>query len=139
MCEKIRKRRIKRNITASAIFFRSKMSHPLSPKTPAILFDAISRKEAHHTERALHISIYDMTHRYDYNSNWIERVSNIFSREQTNHIPVDDASEESITNVSLTVRMFPTYKTADLLMYTRTFSSSYLCVYRIATLTIGPQ
>lgn len=87
----------------SAKFFRSKMSNPLSPKTPAVLIDIIIQRNEFHTEKALHFSIYDMTFRYEYQSTWIDRLMNVFNIPgQVDAASKKDASpgEESINNVS---------------------------------------
>lgn len=103
ICKQIRERRVNRNIEASAKFFRSKMSYPLSPKTPAVLVDIIIKKDDYHTERAVHVSIYDMTHRFEYESSWIDRVTNAFASKHAEDSATNDAiktrEESTLTNV----------------------------------------
>lgn len=79
MCEMLRRRRFDRcNITQSnVIFFRTKLSHPLSPKTPAILVDLITKRQEDDfddIERSLHISLYDITFRQNLDSCWVDRL-----------------------------------------------------------------
>ena len=61
------------------IFFRSKLSHPLSPKTPSFLLDLMMNRDEDDVvvERALYISVYDMTYRYEIDSCWIDQLGKI--------------------------------------------------------------
>ncbi len=76
------------------IFYRSKLSHPLSPETPAFLLDVLVNKDDIYDseERAVHLSIYDMTYRYDLDSCWMERLKNILKCCSPS---VDDGDDES--------------------------------------------
>ena len=73
-CNNIRRRSSRVSRTrATPIFFRSKLSLPLSPDTPAFIIDVINRSftdgdfddEDDGHEREVHISVYDMTFRCD--------------------------------------------------------------------------
>jgi len=83
-CKKLR-RRFNRNPStmARAIFFRSKLCQPLSPDTPCVLIDILLRKDQQDNtdenfhERSVHISIYDMTYRYDMDSTWLQNLSTL--------------------------------------------------------------
>ncbi len=103
ICDQIRMRRSENNTNTAAKFFRSKISHPLSPTTPSGLIDVIISKDEYHSERTVHVSIYDMTHRYQFNSTWIETIGNIFNRQKQKEHNEDESgsSQEAINNVSI--------------------------------------
>mmetsp|Transcript_8565 Transcript_8565/g.16159 ORF Transcript_8565/g.16159 Transcript_8565/m.16159 type:complete len:1623 (+) Transcript_8565:494-5362(+) len=101
MCDHLRKRRTENYDMVSAVFFRSKISQPLSPKTPAILVDLIINTDEYHVERSIHISLYDMTYRYDCQSSWIEKMRMLFSgksKEEASDTPECSSNDMSIFN-----------------------------------------
>ncbi len=62
---------------SSVVFCRSKLSHPLCPTTPALHIDMLVNRQQEDDiddiEKSLHINIYDLTHRPDLESNWLNR------------------------------------------------------------------
>ena len=87
-CMRIQKRFIlkERFSHSKVIFFRSKLSKPLSPEYPAILVDLILRKNNMDDsifgspsdqldERSIHVSMYDLTYRYSAASEWISDLT----------------------------------------------------------------
>ncbi len=108
ICESIRKRRGEWAETMTPIFFRSKLSQCLSPTTPAINLDLIMQRDEYHIERAIHVSIYDMTYRYDCESKWLSRIQDLlkanesFEQRTTVHDDITTQSEEMaiVNNVS---------------------------------------
>lgn len=90
--------------SSSAIFFRSKLCHPLSLTTPALLVDILVQRNGDHTERGVHISLYDLTHRYDCKSKWINQL-HALCQKSTNEITsnedfIEDVAISTIDNVS---------------------------------------
>jgi len=67
------------------ILFRSQLFTPISQDTPSILLDFIDisiptfTKKNNLQQRRLHLTIYHLTYRYEVDSDWIERLSVIFS------------------------------------------------------------
>lgn len=102
MCEHLRKRRTENYDMVSAVFFRSKMSQPLSPKTPVVLVDLIMNRDEHHVERSIHVSLYDMTYRYDCQSLWIEKLRMLIpsgdSKQDISDISVSRSNDTSTLN-----------------------------------------
>jgi len=109
----VRKRRFQMSTRkqSTAIFFRSKLSHPLSSKTPALLMDMIVQRpmdDDDEIERAVHISLYDMTYRYDLDSSWMERLkiltsSSNASEAERNADVVENSDNSIITNLFCTI------------------------------------
>ena len=109
MSDSLRKRRFQHSkiMKPCALFFRSKLSHPLSPKTPAVLIDLIIKRDfddPEDVEKSIHFSIYDMTYRHDLDSDWVTRLK-CLSHDSTNntHEKQEGKSENSendtVTNV----------------------------------------
>jgi len=96
--------RIVRNPSSSAtpLFHRSHMFTPISPDSPSILIDVLSPNRENSFQRenfsevSVHVTVYNMTHRYDVDSSWIERLVLVFQGQQK---CMDDTSKrnESIT------------------------------------------
>ena len=104
MCERIRERRTAGVISSSPIFFRSKLSHPLSPTTPLLLIDILVEKHGDHIDRGVYASFYDFTHRYDCKSKWIDRLLELsLERSEGNASKeniVEGIDKSTINNVS---------------------------------------
>lgn len=101
MCEHLRKRRAENYNMVSAVFFRSKLSQPLSPKTPAVLLDVLINGDENHVERSIHLSLYDMTYRYDCQSQWIEKLRGLIpgnAEEDESGISENMSNDLSILN-----------------------------------------
>lgn len=90
-------------MTDTVVFFRSKLSHPLSPKTPLLQIDMIINifddgDDNIDIEKSVYISLYDLTYRHNLKSNWIDRLKilliNFHSRD-------GDNAERSVTRNSL--------------------------------------
>jgi len=74
-CIAVRRRGMRSATTSNArpLCYRSKLSRPLSPETPAVIFDVINRSyaagdfddEDDEDEREIHLLVYDVTCRYD--------------------------------------------------------------------------
>ena len=121
-CMRIQKRLIlkERFSQSKAIFFRSKLSKPLSPEYPAMLIDLILRRNVDGSsfsppsdqldERGIYLSIYDLTYRYCAASDWLSdltalakwQCSSEKSKLQTisNH---EEQSTSSLTNLFVTI------------------------------------
>jgi len=93
-CRRVRDRMILKSIfsVVKAIFFRSKLSQPLSPDYPAILIDIILSRNhdsnAHSVGEELHeknvyFSVYDMTYRYSVGSEWHKHLRLLFQGQST--------------------------------------------------------
>ena len=102
MCQSLRKRRTAGVTSSSAIFFRSKLSHPLSMITPLLLVDILVQRNGDHVERGVHISCYDLTHRYDCKAKWINQLLALKRTNETtsNKGIVEDVENSTIDNVS---------------------------------------
>ena len=73
-CDEVRQRSARSSTTRTRVLcYRSKLSRPLSPETPAFMLDIINRTfsdgdfddEDDDDEREVHLSVYDMTYRYN--------------------------------------------------------------------------
>ena len=74
-CMEVRRRGMRSSVASNArpLCYRSKLSRPLSPETPAVIFDVINRSyaagdfddEDDEDEREIHLLVYDVTCRYD--------------------------------------------------------------------------
>mmetsp|Transcript_1787 Transcript_1787/g.3835 ORF Transcript_1787/g.3835 Transcript_1787/m.3835 type:complete len:2049 (+) Transcript_1787:263-6409(+) len=107
-CKRIRERLNKSPSTlARAIFFRQKLSQPLSPETPAFLIDVLHRGDDECGEMSLHISIYDMTHRYIMNSEWIQNLTVLIKGEsnEKESEQVDNNLESQASLINLFVNL----------------------------------
>lgn len=107
MTDMVRKRRFLHStkIQPSPVFFRSKLSHPLSPKTPAVLVDVIMRKhedDFDDVEKSLYISLYDMTYRHDLkDSCWLDRLKGLSETKEVREEQKDSRQENTtVVNVS---------------------------------------
>eukprot|EP00804_Cyclotella_cryptica_P025492 CCRYP_011996-RB/>CCRYP_011996-RB protein AED:0.28 eAED:0.28 QI:0/0/0/1/0/0/2/0/927 len=109
-CERVQKRlTVKRYCSEPrAIIFRSKLSQPLSPEYPAILMDALIRKndkasrEISDDEMLFYVSVYDMTYRYCVGSDWLQNFRRLFKGQSNQEEPLDE-SEPSLTNLIVNV------------------------------------
>ncbi|KAL7473556.1 hypothetical protein ACHAXS_013999 [Conticribra weissflogii] len=95
-CKKLQQRFTRNPSTrARAIFFRSKLCQPLSPDTPSVLIDILFRKDQQDNsndgfyERSVHVSIYDMTYRYDMESEWLHHLSSLIMGSSKSNIDQD--------------------------------------------------
>ena len=100
----IRKRRFHNlsQMQSLVVFFRSKLSHPLSPTTPAINVDMLIRRQLEDDfediEKSLYINLYDMTHRPDVDSCWLDRFKTWVERKG-----VQEAKMQQLKNTTSTV------------------------------------
>ena len=78
-CQQVRSRLMKTPETSTkAIFFRSKLCRPMSPETPCFLVDVLFRNGAsddEYNEIGIHCVVYDMTYRYEMNSDWLASLN----------------------------------------------------------------
>ncbi len=136
MSNMIRKRRFLylERMQSAAIFFRSKLSHPLSPQTPALIVDMIVRKQEDDfddIERALHISLYDLTYRHDLESSWVDRLKEACHRtNDSGEIKHEENEAEKsenvvVTNVSSSSNIGYSQASLD---YGLNFSNFIICV-----------
>lgn len=100
---------------ARVIFFRSKLCQPLSPETPAVMIDVLFRGGVDglnvvagddvYREKSIHANIYDMTYRYNMNSEWIQNITSLLKSETSQQAEekethgTDDSEEHSLTNL----------------------------------------
>ena len=97
-CVHLKRRRWRSDASIRVIFFRSKLSSPLSPDTPCIHVDLVCRREEDQMDILVYAFIYDMTHRFDVENHWVDRL--------TSHLILDveeadqsDASESNTSNI----------------------------------------
>jgi len=108
LSDSIRKRRFDNStlMQSNVVLFRSKLSHPLSPKTPALLIDIITRRYEDDNlddgEISVHLHFYDLTFRYDLESCWVDRFKTVFQGSDCNENK-DFKSEKiaTVINVSM--------------------------------------
>ena len=108
-CTILRKRRRSQSTqyNANAVFFRSKLSLPLSPSTPAIIVDMIIDNDVV-GDKSLYFSIYDMTHRHRLMSDWVSQMKKIFAGKNDKEVTAkesfhehdSESDEAAVTNVS---------------------------------------
>jgi autophagy-related protein 2 len=103
-CVRLKRRRWKSDASSRAIFFRSKLSCPLSPDTPCIHIDFICRREEDQMDVLLYAFVYDMTHRFDVENHWIDRLTSHFISDAVE----PDLSTTSDSNTSNIVTIFLT-------------------------------
>ena len=106
-CANLRKRRAPTNqCDANAIFFRSKLSLPLSPSTPALIVDIIDNIDVE-GDRSVYISMYDMTYRHFFESSWVQQIKDLLEQKNDVEMNVDEKSyglqdeQGTVTNVSI--------------------------------------
>ena len=107
-CTNLRKRRRDHSTQydANVLFFRSKLSLPLSPSTPAFVVDMIHDSDIA-GDKSVYISIYDMTYRHRLISDWASQLKDAFMG-NNNDVTVEERSNENdsendeatVTNVS---------------------------------------
>lgn len=103
-CLNLRKRRWGRNTENRAIFFRSKLSCPLSVDTPSFHLDIIHRREYDERATLIFLYFYDLTHRLDIQNNWIHSISKIVGDFGKGKKSSNDNGP--ITNQNLTVSIY---------------------------------
>jgi len=115
-----------RESVASAIFYRSHLFSPISQSSPSVLVDLlhVNKEGSFLDRRALHFTLYDTTYRYDFDSNWIRRMSCILSQLKNTLYTelVKEASGEthalmrifvSVADCNLDYSSSPRFKTAS--------------------------
>lgn len=86
-------------VSVVPIFFRSQLFTPISQETPSILFDFIDlsasniAKAKKLLQRRVYFTVYHLTFRYNADSDWIERFSDVV------HSLQEEAQENSNTNL----------------------------------------
>jgi autophagy-related protein 2 len=86
-------------VSVVPILFRSKLFTPISQETPSILLDFIDASESNLTiknnlrQRRIYFTLYHLTYRYDADSNWIERLSDVLPTQK------EEAPKGSNTNL----------------------------------------
>lgn len=86
---KLRTRR-NTNTLAVPIFYRSQLFTPISEENPSILFDMVIPENNANSSiccRNFYLTIYNMTFRYDIESEWIERFQKVLESFPTNESP----------------------------------------------------
>ena len=77
-CDAVRRRTFQKgDSVAYPLFYRSQLFAPLSPESPALLFDAVSSNDEsseNESEWNVHFTMYSITHRYDVESEWLNRL-----------------------------------------------------------------
>lgn len=108
-CQRIRSRLMKTPETvARAIFFRSKLCRPMSAETPCFLLDVLFRNGAsddEYNEIGIHCAVYDVTYRYEMNSDWLTSLSNLMKCGATDD-DVTTANETETTNEEKALSLF---------------------------------
>lgn len=94
---------------AQAIFFRSKLSQPLSQEYPALLVDVLLRKsespEDQFDEKIVHLGVYDMTYRYFVGSEWLENLTSLvkIGTSEEESFETSDEDVDSLMNLFVNV------------------------------------
>lgn len=101
-CVHLKRRRWRSDASIRVIFFRSKLSSPLSPDTPCIHIDLVCRREEDQMDILLYAFIYDMTHRFDVENNWIDRLTShlIIDVEEADQSAASESNTSNILSVS---------------------------------------
>jgi hypothetical protein len=79
-CDEVRRRNFQRGASiATPIFYRSQLLSPLSPESPTFLVDFFTPDDDMASDEwNVHITIYNMTHRFDVDSQWQHRFRKLF-------------------------------------------------------------
>lgn len=102
------------NATVSPLLYRSHLFTPISQDTPSVLLDFIdpssdsSNRLSEFVQKRVHLTLYHLTHRYDVDSKWMERMSSLIPQRESHSVdnstekPMDDESDRipSMTRVS---------------------------------------
>ena len=64
----------------SPLIHRSHLFTPISRESPATLLDVIDATRSDFMERSLHLTLYDLTHRFRYDSEWMKRIRRLVTR-----------------------------------------------------------
>jgi hypothetical protein len=101
-CVSLKRRRWKNDDGGRVIFFRSKLSCPFSPDTPCLHIDLVCRREEEEMDIIMYAFVYDMTHRFDVEMNWIDRLKNHFNSptEELSQSATSDLNTSQLISVS---------------------------------------
>ena len=80
-CNAIRHRTVRRNeTTAIPVIYRSQLFSPLSPESPALQLDVVSKQRSGKTnDLNVFFTAYNLTHRLDIDSEWMVRLKALIS------------------------------------------------------------
>ena len=82
-CNAIRHRTVRdQNTSALPVFYRSQLFSPLSPESPALQLDAVNMSVDGETEWNIFFTMYNLTHRFDIDSTWVESLSKLCKTER---------------------------------------------------------
>lgn len=78
-CDNVRRRTFQRGASiATPIFYRSQLFPPLSPESPSFLVDVFTSDDGiARDEWNVHFTMYNMTHRFDVDSQWRHRLQKL--------------------------------------------------------------
>jgi hypothetical protein len=91
-CDNVRRRTFQRGASiATPIFYRSQLFPPLSPESPTFLVDVFtSDDDLARDEWNVHFTMYNLTHRFDVDSQWQHRFRKLL------HVHDNAASESTL-------------------------------------------
>lgn len=93
-CDDVRRRTFQKGASiATPIFYRSQLFPPLSPESPSFLVDVFTSDDGiARDEWNVHFTMYNMTHRFDVDSQWRHRLQKLL------HVHDNAASAPTTTN-----------------------------------------
>jgi hypothetical protein len=101
------------NSSVTPVFHRSHLFSPISRQSPSFLLDIINvsfgnREETEDLEQKnIHLTLYDMTYRYDFDSRWMDRLRSMLTgaaKVGDNECgPVEPNSAKTLTRIFLSV------------------------------------
>lgn len=94
-CDNVRRRTFQKGASiVTPIFFRSQLFPPLSPESPSFLVDVYTSDDGiARDDWNVHFTMYNMTHRFDVDSQWRHRLQKLL------HVHDNAASAPTTTNL----------------------------------------
>lgn len=107
-CDNVRRRSFQNGSSvASPIFYRSQLFAPLSPESPAFLLDVLKpNDELDSGELHAHVTVYNMTHRCDLESQWLCRLQQLLGTRSSTDISGETTSAETADELETEPSLF---------------------------------
>ena len=102
-CRKIQARLTKNSSQCRVILFRQKLCKPMTLDTPSFQIDVLIRGDDNCAESSIYMNVYDMSYRYNINSEWIQNLTALIKGVDK---PETDSSLEdpaSLMNLFITI------------------------------------
>jgi len=102
-CKKIQARFTKNSSQCRVILFRQKLCKPMTLDTPSLQIDVLIRGDDNCAESSIYTNVYDMSYRYNINSEWIQNLTALIKGVDK---PETDSSIEdpaSLMNLFITI------------------------------------